>query len=258
MNFPHPPSDPKAGPPGRDDDRWLEVLSGQREADDSDTRQAAQLRDYFHLQASHQPQPDEAAKRRVANLVAARLASAEAKVAATATGPANAPVSLWQRLRDLLLPPGQGHGGRWAAVAAVAMAVTVGPFLLQPDSEPAEPDAPVVKQAPVIKDAPVQVLPTEKGKATEKDAITLRRERLPAPSAETVLRVADPKAEAVRLLQALAATGAAAQVMQDGPATLIVLRVPAASVPAARAVLGPEGISLPDDGQAVVRLLPRP
>ncbi len=106
-------------------DSWLDVLAGKATPTDRETRQSASLRGFFELQEQHTPRLDEATQRRIMNALESKGVFAQAAKPKRVEA-----ISLLTRINDWLFPDGHASGGRWSAVAAAIMVVTVLPFVL--------------------------------------------------------------------------------------------------------------------------------
>ena len=202
------------------DERWLDVLSGKLAPQDLDERKAASLRRYFELRDQHAAPSDPQALKRMENMVLARL---------SANGPATTPrqAGLWQQFKAWLFPAGGGHPGRYAAVAAVALAAVAVPLAMR-SGDQGDDDAGGMK-------SPGAVL-----------------------GQEVVIYSPQPLKDAQEVLQALAQRGVPAQVSAVGEDQLLQARVPAAKVPDAQQGLASLGVVLPADGQLRVRFRKSP
>lgn len=203
------------------DDQWLDVLAGRAAPADADTRQAASLREFFELQAQHTPTPDEATRRRMMNMLAAKGAFAEASSTPT---PRQNPL---RQLMAWLLPPDNAHPGRWAAVAVAVFAITVIPFVLQSPDPADDPYG-------------IKSLPFD-------------------PNLNpTVIHSSNPAQDAAQLQAQLSIQGVMATLRSEGTSVWVQARVPTDKHSAVQAMLSPLGLSTPPDGQLVVQFRAQP
>ena len=196
------------------DDRWFQVLAGNAPAQDRDTRQAQQLREYFVAEAQNTPPLDEAAQRRIMNLLEAKGAFAEPK-------PQQAAPGLLDKLAAWLLPDGNPFNRHFAGVAAAVLAVMVLPFMLH---------------SPVGEDDPYGIKGGQGG-AT--------------PSA--VITSASPEQSAAMLMAVLAKHGVAAKLSTEGDARWVQSQVPPDRLAAVQADLVSMGLAASADGSLNVQ-----
>ncbi|MBP8018434.1 MAG: hypothetical protein KAY82_00210 [Hylemonella sp.] len=196
------------------DDRWFQVLAGNAPAQDRDTRQAASLREYLVAEAQNTPPLDEAAQRRVMNLLEARGAFA------APTPPVQPKIpGLLDRLASWLLPDGSPLNGRFAGVAAALLAVMVLPFMLQ---------------SPGLDDDPFGI----KGGSS-------------APSA--VITSASPEQSAGMLVALLAKHGVVANLRSDSDSRWVQAHIPADRMAAVQADLLGMGLAANPQGDINVQ-----
>jgi len=204
------------------DERWLKVLAGKAEADDTDTRQAVGLRNYFEQQDQHTPALDEAAQRRIMNALAAKGAFAQA-----------IPVQPVQRLGLLaqvlqwLFPQGRFSGGRFAGVAVAVLAVLVLPFVLHSPTGDDDPSG-------------IKSLPTGLNNPT------------------VVIDSAQPEQLAAQLVATLARHGVAAELRADGVDRWVQAQIPAERMAAVQSELVSMGLAAPPDGRLIVQFRRQP
>lgn len=208
-----------------DTDKWLAVLAGHVEADDADTQLASRARQLYlrRIEADVAAPQDLAREKRLNNLLEAKGAfkrdAAKAPAAAVQPGPIS-------RLLGWLLPAESGHGGRYALVATVAMAVVAAPaFLRSPTTEPGLDDGPVAKG----------------GRGVQQPAST------PVPGSRAdagvvVLVAGSPGAAAESLKAALSVIGVAATVDVQGTEARLSASVPADRLDAVAPVLAQAGV----------------
>ncbi len=123
-------------------DKWLDVLGGKGVAADPQTRQAAELRNFFAMQEQQTAPLDEATQRRIMNALEAK--GVFAQPAATK--------GLFARAQEWFLPKGRVSGGRFAGLAAIAAALAaILPVMLQPTIV-------AIKGDPVVAGAPTAVI----------------------------------------------------------------------------------------------------
>ena len=200
-------------------DPWLNVLAGTAQPHDPDTRKAAALRDFFKLQEQHTPPLDTATQRRIMNRLAARGAFTQVTPVV--------PVSLMARMGEWLFP--QGHGGRWSAVAAAVMALTVLPFVVWHGRDD---DPYTVKSLSIPADTP-------------------------APAA-AVIDTDNPQQLAAQLVATLARHGVTAQHRSDGTHTWVSAHIAPDQQSAVQSDLDSLGVSIPAGGQLEVQFRHQP
>jgi hypothetical protein len=211
----------------KDDENWLAALSGERPADDTSTRQAAQIREFFLRQAKDEDQdlPELATQTRIMNALRAQgVFAVQGK-----SEPANSGLAaLWA----WLVPPGQGRGAGYAVAAGIAVAALALPLVLH---SPAPDDASTVKGAPPVA-----------GSSTPRPApITSPGER--------VILSADPAADAREMVRELLAAGATVQAAAAGSDVLVTGSIPPAAAGRAATILGSYGLNPPADGALRLR-----
>lgn len=204
-----------------DEQRWLDVLAGKAEPRDAEERLAARARSYFQKEEQHHEPLDAATRQRVENLLNAKLAALAAKEAQSNAEATKKPGVL-AGLLGWLIPAGGGHTGRYAALAAVALAAVVLPFVV-PTTPPGAEDPSTIK-------SPVQ-----------------------RPVPETVWASDHPADEAAALLQTLAQQGIVAQLTEEGADRVVQAQVPADSLAPVRDALQAQGYPLAADGQIRIR-----
>ncbi len=196
-------------------DTWLKVLAGTTQPDDRDTQQAADLREFFRLQENNTLPLDTASQRRIMNGLAARGAFSKTLPAVS--------VSLTSRITEWLFPRGHASGGRWSAVAAAVMALTVLPFVVWHG-------------------------PKEDG-----DPYAVKSLTLPA-----VVDSDNPQQLAAQLVATLARHGVTAQHRSDGTSTWVSAHIPADQQAAVQTDLASLGLGIPVGGQLDVQFRRQP
>ncbi|MBK9443726.1 MAG: hypothetical protein IPN53_21520 [Comamonadaceae bacterium] len=207
-------------------DGWLDVLAGKVAPTDRETRQSASLRGFFELQEQNTPKLDEATQRRIMNALEAKGVFAQA-----ATPKRVAPESLLTRISDWLFPDGHASGGRWSAVAAAIMAVTVLPFVLHSPVGDDDPGS--------IKSLPTSINAT-----------------LDTPTA--VINSHQPQLLAAQLVTALARHGVVAELRSEGTDHWVKAHIPSDKQAVVQTDLVNMGLAAKPDGQLVVQFRRQP
>lgn len=205
-----------------DTDRWLRVLAGKARPDNEEARKAAVLRALLIRDAEAAVKRDPASTTRIVNLLEAKGAFNAPKPAPVRASNPLAAAWAW------LFHAGGGHPGRYAAVAAVALAVLAAPGLLRDAFKSPDDDSGTMKGLPPI------VSPG-------------------ATARETVVVVADPDKDATQLLVVLGRQGVSAQITEDQADRVIQARVPAERLASVNAEMNALGLVLPSDGQLKFR-----
>jgi len=207
-------------------DSWLDVLAGKSTPTDRETHQSASLRGFFELQEQHTPKLDEATQRRIMNALEAKGVFTQA-----ATPKQIKSDSLLSRIIAWLFPDGQASGGRWSAVAAAVMAVTVLPFVLHHPSGDNDPGG--------IKSLPTQINVT-----------------LGTPTA--VIDSQQPQLLAAQLVTTLARHGVFAELRSEGADHWVKANIPADRLAVVQADLVNMGLAAKPDGQLAVQFRRQP
>lgn len=198
---------------------WFDVLAGKAEPIDAETRQAAELRQFFQLQEQHTEELDEATIRRLMNILEAKGAFANPD---SLTEPAPTRGILF-RVQDWFLPKGRISGGRFAGLAAIAAAIAaILPVMLQPTMVG-------IKGDPVV-----------------------------AAAATAVIDSADPDQLAAQLVATLARHGVVATLRSEGADRWVQAQVGADHLPAVQAELVSMGLAATPTGQLVVQFRRQP
>jgi len=199
------------------DTHWLDVLSGHAAPTDHDSRQAAQLREYFALRDT-----DENAHPLDAACQARMLSHLQSRL------PPDAPTSLQAKLvgvLDWLLPAGAANGPRYALAAGLAVAAVAVPMLMQHNG------------------------------AADDEAMPKGQIQHPEARLQVVLDP-HPQNEAQQLVQALGSVGVNAQLSPQGEAWRVQTQVTPAQFDRAQTRLLNWGVLLPANGELEVEFRP--
>lgn len=218
------------------DERWLDALAGRGPVDDADTRQAAQLRGFYVEQASAQ------AGEADPEFESRQLAWLQRRLEDTPRI-ARAPGKRSAGWLERLFPPGRGHAGRYALMAAAVVAIAVVPGLLR-------------RPFPAG-DSEIKALPPSIKLDTSRIHEPASSPTATAPGDNT-LSSADPSRDAAELQRLLTAAGATAVIDQDGADRLVQADLTPDRVAALKSEFASRGISVPDDGRLRVRLHKKP
>jgi hypothetical protein len=199
-----------------DTERWLDVLAGKSVPNDAETLKAAALREIILEDEKALEPMDAATETRIMNTLRARGAFDVPKPAQ--------PRSLLARAWEWLFPPGSGHTGRYAAMAAVAMAVVAAPVVYQNLRQAPGDDGMSIKSAP----------------------------------GEAIVFAANPDQDAAGLLAVLARNGVAGQVRSEGSDRLVEAQVSADRLPQVHTEMMNMGLAVPENGTLKVRFRKAP